>query len=132
MSKYFAATIGFIAVFGLWSLQAQTYRKELILVETPYGNMKIRLFNETPRHSDNFLKLVKQGFYDSLLFHRVINNFMIQGGDPDSRRANDTVLLGNGDVGYWIPAEISPKLYHKKGRLAAAREGDDVNPGKES
>jgi peptidylprolyl isomerase len=83
-------------------------------------------------HSDNFLKLVKQGYYDSLLFHRVINNFMIQGGDPDSRHCNDTVLLGNGDVPYWIPAEFNKKLYHKKGMLAAAREGDDVNPNKES
>jgi peptidylprolyl isomerase len=132
MSKYFAATISFIAVFSFQALRAQTHRKETILVETSFGNMKIKLFNETPLHSQNFLELVKRGFYDSLLFHRVINNFMIQGGDPDSKRANDTVLLGNGDVGYWIPAEFNPKIYHKKGRLAAAREGDDVNPAKES
>ena len=112
-----------------WS---QTHSKETILITTNYGNIKIKLFEETLLHKKNFLKLVKQGFYDSLLFHRVINNFMIQGGDPDSKRANDTVLLGNGDVGYWIPAEFNPKIFHKKGALAAAREGDDINPKKES
>src|ERR1044071_7677363 len=111
---------------------SQTYGKETILITTSYGNMKIKLFEETPLHKKNFLKLVKLGFYDSLLFHRVINNFMIQGGDPDSKRANDTILLGNGDVGYWIPAELNPKIIHKKGVLAAAREGDDINPKKES
>jgi cyclophilin family peptidyl-prolyl cis-trans isomerase len=111
---------------------SQTYSKETILITTSYGNMKIKLFEETPLHKKNFLKLIKQGTYDSLLFHRVINNFMIQGGDPDSKRANDTILLGNGDVGYWIPAEFNPKIIHKKGMLAAAREGDDVNPKKES
>lgn len=111
---------------------AQTHSKETILISTSLGNIKIKLFEETPLHKKNFLKLVRQGFYDSLLFHRVINSFMIQGGDPDSKRANDTILLGNGDVGYWIPAEINPKIYHKKGVLAAAREGDDINPKKES
>ncbi len=113
-------------------LLAQTHSKETILISTSYGNMKIKLFEETPLHKKNFIKLVKQGFYDSLLFHRVINSFMIQGGDPDSKRANDTILLGNGDVGYWIPAEFNPKIYHKKGVLAAAREGDDINSKKES
>lgn len=116
---------------GLFS-GAQTYSKETILISTSLGNIKIKLFEETPLHKKNFLKLVKQGFYDSLLFHRVINSFMIQGGDPDSKLANDTILLGNGDVGYWIPAEFNPKIYHKKGVLAAAREGDDINPKKES
>lgn len=118
-------------VLGLKSL-AQTHSKETILISTSLGNMKIKLFEETPLHKKNFIKLVKQGFYDSLLFHRVINSFMIQGGDPDSKRANDIILLGNGDVGYWIPAEFNPKIYHKKGILAAAREGDDINPKKES
>jgi cyclophilin family peptidyl-prolyl cis-trans isomerase len=116
---------------GFYTL-SQTHSRETILITTSYGNMKIKLFEETPLHKKNFIKLVKQGFYDSLLFHRVINSFMIQGGDPDSKRANDTILLGNGDVGYWIPAEFTPKIYHKKGMLAAAREGDDVNPKKES
>jgi peptidylprolyl isomerase len=121
-----------LMLFLMGSVKAQTLSKETILLSTPYGDMKIKLYEETPLHKKNFLKLVKNGFYDSLLFHRVINNFMIQGGDPDSKHANDTVLLGNGDVGYWIPAEFNPKIYHKKGVLAAAREGDDVNPRKES
>jgi cyclophilin family peptidyl-prolyl cis-trans isomerase len=111
---------------------AQTLSKETILISTPYGNMKLKLYEETPLHKKNFLKLVRQGFYDSLLFHRVINSFMIQGGDPDSKHAPDTILLGNGDVGYWVPAEFNPKICHKKGVIAAAREGEDVNPGKES
>jgi cyclophilin family peptidyl-prolyl cis-trans isomerase len=114
------------------TVRSQTHSKETILIETSFGSMKLKLFEETPLHKKNFLKLVKQGFYDSLLFHRVINNFMIQGGDPDSKLANDTALLGNSDVGYWVPAEFNSRLYHKKGRLAAAREGDDVNPKKES
>ena len=111
---------------------SQTYSKETVLISTNYGNMKIKLYNETPLHKANFLNLIKKGVYDSLLFHRVINQFMIQGGDPDSKYAKDTVMLGNGDVGYWIPAEFNPKIYHKKGVIAAAREGDDVNPKKES
>lgn len=114
------------------SASAQTYRKETILISTPYGNMKVKLFKETPLHSNNFLKLVKQGFYDSLLFHRVINQFMIQGGDPDSKLADDTTMLGNGDIGYWIPAEFNKNIYHKKGMLAAAREDDEINPARES
>ena len=117
---------------GFKPLVSQTFSKETILISTPYGDMKLRLFNETPLHKDNFLKLVKQGFYDSLLFHRVINNFMIQGGDPTSKHASDTATLGNGDYGKWIPAEFNPKIFHKKGMLAAARENDDINPNKES
>ncbi|MEO6539712.1 MAG: peptidylprolyl isomerase [Ferruginibacter sp.] len=130
MTKYL--TIAFFLFIGINDLTAQTYSKETILITTSYGNMKLKLFNETPRHRDNFIRLVKQGFYDSLLFHRVINHFMIQGGDPDSRSANDTAALGYGDVDYWIPPEFNKKLYHKKGMLAAARESDDINPGKES
>ncbi|MBL7701302.1 MAG: peptidylprolyl isomerase [Ferruginibacter sp.] len=124
--------IAFLVFIATNTLLAQTHRKETILISTPYGDMKIKLFKETPLHSNNFVKLVKQGFYDSLLFHRVINNFMIQGGDYDSKYANDTAALGYGDVGYWIPAEFNKKLYHKKGMLAAAREDDEVTPAKES
>ncbi len=104
----------------------------LILLSTDSGDIKIRLYNETPQHRDNFIKLVKEGFYDSLLFHRVIRNFMIQGGDPDSKRADDGKMLGEGDVKYTIPAEFNPKLFHKKGALCAARQGDEVNPQKAS
>ncbi len=132
MTKFFIVTIVFLLVIGTNSASCQTYGKETILISTPYGNMKVKLFKETPLHRNNFIKLVKQGFYDSLLFHRVINHFMIQGGDPDSKLANDTAALGNGDVDYWIPAEFNKKIYHKKGMLAAAREDDEVDPAKES
>jgi peptidyl-prolyl cis-trans isomerase B (cyclophilin B) len=101
-------------------------------IQTEYGTMKGFLYNETPKHRDNFVKLVKQGFYNGLLFHRVIPNFMIQGGDPDSKNAKPGQMLGSGDVGYTIPAEFNPSLTHKKGALAAARQGDNVNPTKAS
>lgn len=108
------------------------YKKSYVLLQTDYGNMKILLYEDTPLHRENFIKLVKSGFYDGLLFHRVINGFMIQGGDPDSRNAQPGVMLGNGGPGYTIPAEFNTKYYHKKGVIAAAREGDNVNPMKES
>ncbi len=107
-------------------------KKNYVLLQTDYGNMKILLYEETPLHRENFIKLVKSGFYDGLLFHRVINGFMIQGGDPDSRNAQPGVMLGNGGPGYTIPAEFNKKYFHKKGVIAAAREGDNVNPMKES
>ena len=105
----------------------------IVLIKTDYGDIKIKLYNETPLHRDNFLKLTKEGFYDGLLFHRVIQNFMIQGGDPESRNASEGKRLGNGGPGYTIPAEIHyPQLFHKKGVIAAAREGDAFNPEKRS
>ncbi len=126
----------FMLILGIQSLQislrAQTLSKETVVIITKLGTIKLKLYEETPLHKANFLKLVKQHFYDSLLFHRVINEFMIQGGDPDSKNANDTAMLGMSDVGYWIPAELNKNIFHKKGRLCAAREGDDVNPKKES
>jgi len=103
-----------------------------VLLSTEYGNIKIKLFNETPQHRDNFIKLVKEGFYNETLFHRVIKDFMIQGGDPDSKNAQKGEFLGEGDVGYTIPAEFNTKLIHKRGALAAARQGDNVNPQKRS
>ncbi len=112
--------------------KAQTLSKETIIIETDYGKIKLKLYEETPKHKANFLKLVQSKFYDSLLFHRIINNFMIQGGDPDSKRAGDTAKLGDGDLNYKLAAEFNPKLIHKKGVLAAARDGDDVNPNFES
>lgn len=104
----------------------------LVKITTDYGTMTLKLYNETPLHRDNFLKLVKSGYYDSLLFHRVIAGFMIQGGDPDSKKAAPGVLLGNGGPDYTIPAEFNPNLIHKKGALAAARTGDAQNPLKAS
>lgn len=104
-----------------------------VLLETTEGNIRIALYNETPRHRDNFLKLVDQHFYDSLLFHRVIRGFMIQAGDPDSRHAEPGVELGEGDLKYTLEPEFRlPDLYHRRGAVAAAREGDDVNPDRRS
>ena len=107
-------------------------KRTLVKLETTMGNITVALYNETPKHRDNFIKLVKEGVYDSTLFHRVIKQFMIQAGDPDSKNASDTAMLGSGDVGYTIPAEFNPKFFHKKGVLAAARQGDDVKPEKAS
>ena len=101
-------------------------------IETDSGTMVVRLYDSTPLHRDNFVKLVKEGFYDGLLFHRVIENFMIQGGDPNSKNAAPGVPLGEGGLGYTIPAEFDSTLFHKKGALAMAREGDNVNPEKAS
>ena len=103
-----------------------------VQIETDFGIIKIKLYNETPLHRDNFLKLTRDGFYSDLLFHRVIQGFMIQGGDPDSKHAEPGKQLGGGDLGYTIPAEISPKFFHRKGILAAARQGDKLNPEKRS
>lgn len=103
-----------------------------VKIETTYGEMVVKLYNETPKHRDNFLKLVKDGTYDGLLFHRVIKEFMIQGGDPNSRTAKKGQMLGDGELGYTVDAEFVPSLYHKKGALAAARQADQVNPQKAS
>ena len=104
-----------------------------VRMQTTYGDITVKLYNETPLHRDNFLKLVNSGFYNGVLFHRVIADFMIQGGDPDSKEASPTDSLGNGDAGYTIPAEFkTPTLFHKKGALAAARMGDAENPLKAS
>lgn len=102
-------------------------------LETSLGDITVKLYNETPTHRDNFIKLAKEGTYDGTLFHRVIKNFMIQAGDPESKNAQKGQSLGSGDVGYTLPAEfVYPKLFHKKGVLAAARQGDQVNPQKRS
>jgi cyclophilin family peptidyl-prolyl cis-trans isomerase len=108
---------------------AATDKSRIVEVSTDYGKMKIRLYDETPQHRDNFIKLASKGFYDGLLFHRVIKGFMIQGGDPESKDAPAEKMLGSGDVGYKVPAEFNDNLYHKKGTLCAARDG---NPEKAS
>ena len=102
-------------------------------VATTAGNIKIRLYDDTPLHRDNFLKLAKEGYYDGVLFHRVINDFMVQTGDPESKDAPAGAMLGSGGPGYTVPAEIVyPKHYHKYGALAAARTGDEMNPERKS
>ena len=108
--------------------------KETVLkIETSMGDIKVKLYNETPKHRDNFIKLAKDGTYNGTLFHRVIKDFMEQAGDPESKNAPKGKMLGSGDVGYTVPAEfVYPKYFHKKGALSAARQGDEVNPKKES
>lgn len=104
----------------------------LVTIKTDLGEMKAILYDQTPKHKENFIKLAKEGFYDSLLFHRVIQGFMIQGGDPNSKNATPEQPLGNGGPGYTVPAEFVSELFHKKGALAAARLGDGQNPEKAS
>lgn len=106
--------------------------RKRVSIETNLGTMVVELYDETPQHRDNFLKLVEEGFYEDLLWHRVIGGFMAQGGDPQSRNAEAGVRLGNGGPGYTIPAEIDPQFIHVKGALAAARQGDQVNPERRS
>ncbi len=98
--------------------------EKMVVITTDFGVIKIKLYNETPQHRDNFIKLAKEGFFDSTLFHRVIPQFMIQGGDPQSKNAAPGQMLGSGDVGYKIPAEFVDALYHKRGALAAARDNN--------
>ncbi len=122
----------FLCTFSILSAFAAKPKNQYVRIKTEFGECIIKLYNQTPLHRDNFLKLVKSGYYNGLLFHRVINNFMIQGGDPDSKNAKPDSLLGEGGPKYTIPAEFNDSLFHKKGVLGAAREGDDVNPAKAS
>ncbi len=122
----------FIQISMLIGVNGQTLSKETVVMETSMGTMKLKLYEETPLHKANFLKLIKEKSYDSLLFHRVINEFMIQAGDPLSKRAKPGDSLGHGDLKYTVPAEFSPNLIHTKGKLAAARESDAINPKFES
>lgn len=124
---------GFV-LFTTGCSDAQSDKKggDLVQISTSYGNIKVKLYDETPEHKKNFLKLAGEGYYDDLLFHRVMNEFMIQGGDPQSKAAPAGAPLGNSGPGYTVPANFQPALYHKKGALAAARQPDQVNPEKES
>lgn len=122
----------FVCAFSMFSAFAAKPKNQYIRIKTEFGECIIKLYNETPLHRENFLKLAKDGYYNGTLFHRVIKDFMIQGGDPDSRNAKPDSLLGEGGPKYTIPAEFRDSLFHKKGVLAAAREGDMVNPKKES
>ena len=127
--------ICFVAV-GVIAAKPQRIKKQkqkMVKIETTLGTIKVKLYDETPLHRDNFLKLVEDEFYEGVLFHRVIKDFMIQAGDPESKTADSLVHLGAGGLGYTVPAEIVfPQLYHKRGVLAAARQGDMVNPERKS
>ncbi|WP_246206149.1 peptidylprolyl isomerase [Fulvivirga aurantia] len=124
----------FLIVLALAVLTASctTEKEYLVTIKTDYGDMHAILYDQTPEHKKNFIKLAKEGFYDSLLFHRVIEDFMIQGGDPNSKTAKQREPLGSGGVDYTIPAEFNENLFHKKGALSAARQGDRRNPEKRS
>lgn len=127
MKTFLSIIFCFIAL-----LVSSQQASRIVEIETSYGTIRILLYDNTPLHRDNFLKLVEQGFYNGTLFHRVIQSFMIQGGDPDSKNARPNQLLGQGGPGYTIPAEIIPENYHKRGAVAAARLPDEVNPKRES
>ncbi len=130
--KRIVTIIVFIAIITL--VTSCKKKENLVVMETNKGNIELKIYDATPLHRDNFKNLVEEGAFDSLLFHRVIKNFMIQGGDPDSKHAEPGVLLGEGDRPYTIPAEfrLEEGIFHRRGALAAAREGDDVNPEQRS
>lgn len=118
--------------FNINGLAQKNKKQTKVLISTSYGDIKLVLYNETPKHRDNFIKLVEEEFYNGTLFHRVIKSFMIQGGDPESKNAKAGQMLGNGGPGYTVPAEFNSEFIHKKGALAAARMGDGVNPNRAS
>lgn len=133
MKKFIVLILIALVGVGVSCGNAGNKEKEaIVLIKTEFGDIKLKLYDETPEHKKNFLKLADEGFYDDLLFHRVINNFMIQGGDPDSKNADPGRRLGGGNPGYTVPAEFVPKYFHKKGALAAARTGGASNPEKRS
>ena len=137
MKKFTFLAIFLLAASALFSqkpLNQSLKADEEVRVEmmTSMGKITLLLYNDTPRHRDNFIKLVNDRFYENVLFHRVIDRFMIQAGDPNSKTANPGQMLGDGSLGYTIPAEFVPKHIHKRGALCAARQGDQVNPRKES
>lgn len=124
------SAIFFLSASCFFSLNGS--KENIIIIETTFGTIKVKLYNETPLHRDNFIKLVKDGYYNEQLFHRVINNFMIQAGDPATRTNSTPEEKKNNGPGYTIPAEFDLSLFHKKGVIAAAREGDNINPEKRS
>ena len=129
MQKIFLSILAISTLFVTGCAQKTDH---LVTIKTKYGDMVAILYDETPKHKENFIKLASQHYYDSLLFHRVIEGFMIQGGDPDSKKAATGQRLGNGGPGYTIPAEFNASLIHEKGALAAARLGDAMNPDRAS
>lgn len=130
MIRSFLSTL--LLCFLLTACAQDKKSEQVVTIKTSFGDMVAILYNETPRHKENIIKLINQKFYDSLLFHRAMPEFMIQGGDPDSKKAPAGQQLGNGGPGYTIDAEFNPKLFHERGALAAARVPDVANPTKAS
>jgi cyclophilin family peptidyl-prolyl cis-trans isomerase len=124
--------VAFFCVFGFLITSCAQKKDYVVTIKTSYGDMTAILYDETPKHKENFIKLAKEHYFDSLLFHRVIAGFMIQGGDPDSKKAQAGQRLGQGGPGYTVEAEFNPKFFHEKGALSAARLGDQQNPTKAS
>ena len=129
-----ATTILAVALVGAMMLAGFRQKETHVVMETTMGTIELKLYDETPLHRDNFIQLVKENAFDSLLVHRVIQDFMIQGGDPDSKNAAPGAVLGDGDRPYTLPAEfrLEQGIYHRRGVIASAREGDDVNPEQRS
>lgn len=137
MKKFSFLAIFLLTAVSVFSQRIANQAKEResgvrVEMRTTMGNITLLLYNDTPRHRDNFIKLVNENVYEGLLFHRVIDRFMIQAGDPKSKDAKHGTMLGDGTLGYTVPAEFLPNHFHKRGALCAARQGDQVNPRKES
>lgn len=137
MKKFSFLAIFLLTAVSVFSQRIANQAKEResgvrVEMRTTMGNITLLLYNDTPRHRDNFIKLVNENVYEGLLFHRVIDRFMIQAGDPKSKDAKPGTMLGDGTLGYTVPAEFLPSHFHKRGALCAARQGDQVNPRKES
>ena len=134
MKTYIFAALTFVSILSVTSSHKASSQTptHTLLIETSKGKMKCILYEQTPMHADNFIQLVNDGTYNGVLFHRVIKDFMVQTGDPDSKNAAKGALVGSGGPEHKVPAEFNPDLYHKKGALAAARQGDETNPNRES
>lgn len=137
MKKFSFLAIFLLTAVSVFSQRIANQAKEResgvrVEMRTTMGNITLLLYNDTPRHRDNFIKLVNDNVYEGLLFHRVIDRFMVQAGDPKSKDAKPGTMLGDGTLGYTVPAEFLPNHFHKRGALCAARQGDQVNPRKES
>ncbi len=133
MKNFVVFIAGVMILIGVSCVGSNTKADDTVVsIKTEYGEIKVKLFNETPLHKNNFLKLVNEGFYNGLIFHRVIKNFMIQGGDPAATNPKRGIELSQTTMNYTVPAEFNPKFYHKRGVLAAARRGGPVNPEKRS
>lgn len=127
--------INFITILLMFmgSTSCDAKKGSVVLIQTDLGDIKVKLYDETPKHKENFVKLVNDGFYDGQSFHRIIKDFMVQGGDPNTKDESKKGSYGTGGPGYTVPAEmVYPKYFHKRGALSAARQGDEVNPEKES